>query len=142
MQSWNTKRRAYLHCAGITFADRMAAFCSFPAITGGKCGSNRGCVDFGSLQRWHQFTPNESPPVKGIFLWNGSDTGKGVRAHFGQSIFSFFQPKRKQEILLILIIFTYFKVQTKIEKKKMVRKIDHFFIFLILKSASEIQKIL
>ena len=65
-----------------------------------------------------------------------------VRAHFGQSNFSFFQQKRKKEILLILIIFTYFKAQTKIEKKKMVRKIDHFFIFLILKSASEIQKIL
>ena len=65
-----------------------------------------------------------------------------VRAHFGQSNFSFFQQKRKQEILLILVIFTYFKVQTKLEKKKMVRKIDHFFIFLILKSASKIQKIL
>ena len=49
MQICNTKRRAYLHCAGITFADRMAAFCSFSAITGGKCGSNRGCVDFVSL---------------------------------------------------------------------------------------------
>ena len=56
--------------------------------------------------------------------------------------FSFFQQKRKKDILLILIIFTYFKVRTKIEKKKMVRKIDHFFIFLILKSASKIQKIL
>ena len=65
-----------------------------------------------------------------------------VRAHFGQSNFSFFQQKWKKEILLILIIFTYFKVRTKIEKKKMVRKIDHFFIFLILKSASKIQKIL
>ena len=65
-----------------------------------------------------------------------------VRAHFGQSNFSFFQQKRKQEILLIVVIFTYFKVQTKIEKKKMVRQIDHFFIFLILKSASKIQKIL
>ena len=65
-----------------------------------------------------------------------------VRAHFGQSNFSFFQQKRKQEILLILVIFTYFKVQTKMEKKKMVRKIDNFFIFLILKSASKIQKIL
>ena len=49
MQICNTKRRAYLHCAEITFADRMAAFCSFSAITGGKCGSNRGCVDFVSL---------------------------------------------------------------------------------------------
>ena len=46
MQICNTKRRAYLHCAGITFADRMAAFCSFCAIRGGKCGSNRGCADF------------------------------------------------------------------------------------------------
>ena len=73
---------------------------------------------------------------------NGQWPGKWVRAHFGQSNFSFFQQKRKQEILLILIIFTYFKVQTKIEKEKMVRKIDHFFIFLILKSASKIQKIL
>ena len=65
-----------------------------------------------------------------------------VRAHFGQSNFSFFQQKRKQEILLILVIFTYFKEQTKIEKKKMVRKIDNFLIFLILKSAPKIQKIL
>ena len=40
-----------------------------------------------------------------------------------------FQQKGKKEILLILIIFTYFKVQTKIEKKKMDRKIDHFFYF-------------
>ena len=66
--------------------------------------------------------------------------GYSVRAHFGQSNLSFFQQKRKQEILLILFIFTYFKVQTKIEKKKMIRKIDHFFIVLILKSASKIQK--
>ena len=65
-----------------------------------------------------------------------------VRAHFGQSNFPLSQQERKKEILLILIIFTYFKVQTKIEKEKMVRKIDHFFIFLILKSASKIQKIL
>ena len=35
-----------MHGPGITFADRMAAFCSFSAITGGKCGSNRGCADF------------------------------------------------------------------------------------------------
>ena len=66
---------------------------------------------------------------------------KPVRAHFGQSNFPFFQQKRKKEVLLILIIFAYFKVRTKIEKKKMVRKIDRFFIFLILKSASKIQKI-
>ena len=65
--------------------------------------------------------------------------GFPVRAHSGQSNFSFFQQKRKQEILLILIIFTYFTVQTKIEKK-MVRKIVYFIIFLILKSASKIQK--
>ena len=65
-----------------------------------------------------------------------------VRAHFGRSNFPFFQQKRKKEILLIFIIFTYFKVQKKIENEKMVRKIDHFFIFLILKSASKIQKIL
>ena len=65
-----------------------------------------------------------------------------VRAQFGQSIFSFFQQKRKKDILLILIIFAYFKVQKKREKKKMVRKIDHFFIFLILKLNSKIQKIL
>ena len=65
-----------------------------------------------------------------------------VRAHFRQSNFSFFQQKRKQEIVLILVIFTYFKVQTKIEKKEMVRKIDLFFIFLLLKSASKTQKIL
>ena len=46
MQIYNRKRGAYLHCAGITLADRMAAFCSFFGITGGKCGSNRGCADF------------------------------------------------------------------------------------------------
>ena len=51
-------------------------------------------------------------------------------------IFYFSNKKRKKEILLILIIFTYFKVRTKIEKKKMVRKIGpctlrpiYFFIF-------------
>ena len=65
-----------------------------------------------------------------------------VRAHFGQSNFSFFQQKRKKDILLILIIFAYFKVQKKREKKKMVSKIDHFFIFLILKLNSKIRKIL
>ena len=65
-----------------------------------------------------------------------------VRAHFGQSNFSFFHQKRKKHILLILIIFAYFKVQKKREKEKMVRKIDHFFIFLILKLNSKIQKIL
>ena len=46
MQICDTKPRPYLQCAGITFTDRMAAFCSFSAITGGKCVSNRGCVDF------------------------------------------------------------------------------------------------
>ena len=66
----------------------------------------------------------------------------GVRAHFGQSIFSFLQQKRKKDILLILTMFAYFKVQKKREKKKKVRKIDHFFIFLILKLNSIIQKIL
>ena len=65
-----------------------------------------------------------------------------VRAHFGQSNFPFFQQKRKKEILLILNVFAYFKVQKKREKKKMVMKIDHFLIFLILKLNSEIQKIL
>ena len=79
--------------------------------------------------------------INNCIIVNKTET-REVRAHFGQSNFSFFQQKRKQEILLILVIFTYFKVQTKIEKKKMVRKIDHFFIFLILKSASKIQKIL
>ena len=65
-----------------------------------------------------------------------------VRAHFGQSNFPFSQQKRKKEILLILIIFAYFKVQKKIERKKMVSKIDHLFIFLLLKLNSKIQKIL
>ena len=65
-----------------------------------------------------------------------------VRAHFGQSNFPLSQQERKKEILLIFIIFTYFKVQKKIEKNKMVRYIDHFSIFLILKSPSKIQKIL
>ena len=46
MQICNTKRRAYLHCSEITFADRVAVFCSFFAITGRKCGRNRGWVDF------------------------------------------------------------------------------------------------
>ena len=65
---------------------------------------------------------------------------RSVRAHFGQSIFSFFQQRRKKDILLILIIFPYFKVQKKREKKKMVSKIDHFFIFLIWKLNLKIQK--
>ena len=52
-----------------------------------------------------------------------------VRAQFGQSNFSFFQQKRKKEILLILTMFAYFKVPKKREKRKKVRKIDHFFIF-------------
>jgi len=41
-----------------------------------------------------------------------------VRAQFGQSHFPFFRQKRKKEILLILIIFAYFKLQTKMEKKE------------------------
>ena len=49
MQICNTKPRPYLHSAEITFADRMAAFCSFSTITGGKCGNNPGCVDFACL---------------------------------------------------------------------------------------------
>ena len=77
-----------------------------------------------------------------LLLDEKKDKSYSVRAHSGQSNFPFFQQKQKKEISLILIIFTYFKVQKKIEKKKMVRKIDHFFIFLILKSASKIQKIL
>ena len=68
------------------------------------------------------------------------DQMRGVRAHFGQSIFSFLQQKRQKDILLILIIFPYFKVQKKREKKKMVSKIDHFFIFLIWKLNLKIQK--
>ena len=78
MQICNTKRRAYLHCAGITFADRMAAFCSFSAITGGKCGSNRGCVDFVCLNKCKADISS-----RGKFLLNGSDPGKGrsVRTH-------------------------------------------------------------
>ena len=56
--------------------------------------------------------------------------------------FFIFQQKRKKDISLMPIIFAYFKVQKKREKKKMVSKIDHFFIFLILKLNSKIQKIL
>ena len=52
-----------------------------------------------------------------------------VRAHFGQSIFSFFQQQRKKDILLILTMFAYFKVQKKREKKKKVRINDHFSNF-------------
>ena len=55
--------------------------------------------------------------------------GKMVPTHFDQSNFSFFQQKRKKELVLILIIFTYFKVQKKNGKKETVREIDHFFIF-------------
>ena len=47
-----------------------------------------------------------------------------VGAHFGQSNFSYLQQKLKKEISHILIIITYFKAQTKIEKKEMVRKIE------------------
>ena len=47
MKICNPKRRTYLHSAEITFADRMAAFCfCFFAVTGRKCGSNRGCAVF------------------------------------------------------------------------------------------------
>ena len=49
-----------------------------------------------------------------------------VRAHFGQSNFPFFQQKRKKEILLILVIFTYFKAQTKIEQRKWSEKLIIF----------------
>ena len=52
-----------------------------------------------------------------------------VHAHFGQSNFLFFQQKRKKEILLILIIFTYFKVQTKIKKRKWSEKLVIFSFF-------------
>ena len=51
---------------------------------------------------------------------------KRVRAHFGQSNFPFFQQKRKEEILLILIIFAYFKVQKEREKKKWLGKLIFF----------------
>ena len=53
--------------------------------------------------------------INNCSIVNKTET-REVRAHFGQSNFSFFQQKRKQEILLIFVIFTYFKVQTKIEK--------------------------
>ena len=43
-------------------------------------------------------------------LWHQSQV---VRAHLGQSNLSFFPQKRKKEILLSLVIFTYFKVQEK-----------------------------
>ena len=56
--------------------------------------------------------------------------------------FFIFPTKTEKGQLLILTMFAYFKVQKKREKKKMVRKIDHFFIFLILKLNSKIQKIL
>ena len=96
-----------------------------------------------SRQKWETTWPiKHGQSVAQKAVRNMSTKDNGVRAHFGQSNFPFSQQKRKKEILLILIIFTYFKVQTKIEKEKMVRKIDHFFIFLILKSASKIQKIL
>ena len=42
-----------------------------------------------------------------------SESSLLVRAHFGQSNFLSFKQKRKKEILLIVIIFTYFKVQKK-----------------------------
>ena len=69
-------------------------------------------------------TVSLSQPVKRKQIQN-----REVRAHFGQSIFSFFQQKREKDILLILTMFAYFKVQKKREKKKKVRKIDHFFHF-------------
>ena len=56
--------------------------------------------------------------------------GKMVPAHSGQSNFSFFQQKRKKELVLILIMFTYFKVQKKkMEKRKRWGKSIIFFIF-------------
>ena len=59
------------------------------------------------------------------------DGSEKVRAHFGKSNFPFFQQKRKKEILLILDIFTYFKVQTKIEKKEMVTRLFSIYIYIL-----------
>ena len=82
MQICNTKRRAYLHCSEITFADRVAVFCSFFAITGRKCGRNRGWVDFVCLNSCN--ADISSHLMKGKCLWNGPDTGKGrsARTHW------------------------------------------------------------
>ena len=44
-------------------------------------------------------------------------------------IFDFFKPKRKKEMLLILIIFTYFKVQNKKAKKENGQENRSFFHF-------------
>ena len=66
--------------------------------------------------------------INNCIIVNKTET-REVRAHFGQSNFSFFQQKRKKEILLILIIFTYFKAQTKIEKRKWSGKLIIFSFF-------------
>ena len=57
-------------------------------------------------------------------------------------IFHFPNKNGKRKYYLSLSYLHILKYRKKIEKKKMVRKIEHFFIFLILKSASKIQKIL
>ena len=67
-----------------------------------------------------------------------------VRAHVGQSIFHFSNKnaKRERTYYLSLSYLHILKHGKTIEKEKMVRKIDHFFVFLILKLNSKIQKIL
>ena len=57
-------------------------------------------------------------------------------------IFYFSNKNGKRKYYLSLSYLHILKYRKKREKKKMVRKIDHFFIFLILKLNSKIQKIL
>ena len=57
-------------------------------------------------------------------------------------IFHFSNKNGKRKYYLSLSYLHISKYRKKRQKKKMVRKIDHFFVFLILKSASKIQKIL
>ena len=62
--------------------------------------------------------------------------------HTSANLIFYFSTKTEKGNITYPYHNAYFKEQEKREKEKMVRKIDHFFIFLILKLNSKIQKIL
>ena len=65
-----------------------------------------------------------------------------VRAHFGQSNFLFFQRNGKRKYYLSLSYLHISKYRKKEKKRKWSGKSIIFFIFLILKLNSKLQKIL
>ena len=69
--------------------------------------------------------------------------GAGRSVHTSANLFFHFSNKNgKRTYYLSLSYLHISKYRKKREKKKMVSKIDHFFIFLILKLNSKIEKIL